>query len=117
MLDALVGYAIAYYRDFVKPQKRYRLANAEERAALSDLVAVLQALPVGSDAEAIQNQVYEVGKRHGFASLRDWFKTLYEVLLGQEQGPRMGTFFALYGLPQSIELIQHALEGVDLSVA
>jgi lysyl-tRNA synthetase class 1 len=115
LLDRLVGYALAYYRDFVKPAKRYRAPDANERRALEDLAAVLEALPAGAAAETIQNQVYEVGKRHGFASLRDWFRALYEVLLGQSQGPRMGSFIALYGLPETVALIRRALAGEDLA--
>ncbi|HYM33493.1 MAG TPA: lysine--tRNA ligase [Candidatus Cybelea sp.] len=117
LLDRLVAYAIAYYRDFVKPSKRYRAPSAMERAALADLKAVLERLPAASDAEAIQTEVYEVGKRHGFANLRDWFKTLYEVLLGQEQGPRMGSFIALYGVPETLVLLARVLAGEDLSAA
>jgi lysyl-tRNA synthetase class 1 len=114
-LDALVGNAVRYYRDFVKPNKRYRAPSDQERAALEDLLAQLQALPATADAEAIQTEVYEVGKRHGFPDLRAWFKALYEILLGQDQGPRMGSFISLYGLPESIALIRRALAGEDLA--
>ena len=118
ILDRLVGYAIAYYRDFVRPAKRFRAPTAQERAALEELKAVLERLPPNTtDAETIQTEIYEIGKRHGFANLRDWFKALYEVLLGQEQGPRMGSFIALYGLPESLGLIGRALAGEDLSAA
>jgi lysyl-tRNA synthetase class 1 len=115
MLDRLVGYAVAYYRDIVKPQKRYRVASAAERAALEDLLAALEALPPEADAEAIQNEVYAVGKRHPFADLRAWFQALYEILLGQSQGPRMGSFIALYGRPETAELIRRALKGEPLA--
>jgi lysyl-tRNA synthetase class 1 len=117
LLDRLVGYAIAYYRDFVKPQKRYRAPTKGERAALEDLLGELEALSEGAEAEAIQTQVYEVGKRHDFENLRAWFKALYEILLGQEQGPRMGSLFALYGLEAGRALIRKALAGEDLSAA
>ncbi|HIC80131.1 MAG TPA: lysine--tRNA ligase, partial [Kiloniellaceae bacterium] len=63
----------------------------------------------------IQAEVYAVGKEHGFANLRDWFKALYEILLGQDQGPRMGSFMALYGLQESLALIDQALEGQSLT--
>jgi lysyl-tRNA synthetase class 1 len=116
-LDQLVGYALAYYRDFVKPAKRYRAPTEQERVAMADLAAVLETLPAGTNGEAVQNEIYEVGKRHGFANLRDWFKALYEVLLGQSQGPRMGSFVALYGVPETIALIRKALAGEDLSAA
>ena len=111
LLDRLVGHAIAYYRDFVKPQRRFRPPDDLERAALEDLLQVLQILPEGADAGAIQTEVYEVGKRHAFANLRDWFRALYEILLGHSQGPRIGSFVALYGVPQTITLIRAALAG------
>ncbi len=113
LLDQLVGYAVRYYQDFVKPTKRYRAATAEEQAALADLLQSLHALPDDSPAEQIQDLVYEVGKRHPcFADLRAWFKALYEILLGQEQGPRLGSFFALYGLANSRQLIEQARAGM-----
>jgi lysyl-tRNA synthetase class 1 len=115
VLDSLVGYAIAYFEGFVRPSKRYRAPDDTERAALEELAAVLRGLPRDSDAEAIQNEVYEVGKRHGFANLRDWFRALYEILFGQEQGPRMGSFVELYGVDETARLISRALAGEDLS--
>ncbi|MEE8500952.1 MAG: lysine--tRNA ligase, partial [Kiloniellales bacterium] len=115
ILDELVACAIRYYRDFVKPNKKYRAPSETERAALADLLAELEALPADADAETVQTQVYAVGKRHDFPELRAWFKALYEILLGQEQGPRMGSFMSLYGLPESIALIRRALAGEDLA--
>ena len=109
LLDELVGYALAYYRDFVKPAKAYRQPTDQERAAMQDLAARLGELESGLSAEEIQNEVYEVGKRHGFENLRDWFKALYEVLFGQSQGPRFGSFVALYGIEESIALIEGTL--------
>ena len=108
LLDRLVDHAIAYYRDFVRPEKRYRQPSDMERAALEDLAATLGALPDNS-AETIQNAVFEVGKRHPFPDLRTWFGCLYQVLLGQQEGPRFGGFVALYGIPETIALIQSAL--------
>ncbi len=87
----------------------YRQPDANERAALTDLAETLAALPADADAEAIQNAVFEVGKRHDFPELRDWFGCLYQVLLGQQEGPRFGGFVALYGLPETIALIESAL--------
>jgi lysyl-tRNA synthetase class 1 len=115
ILGRLVAHAVAYYRDFVKPDKHYRKPSDTERAALDDLVRMLEGLPADADAETIQNACYEVGKRHPFESLRDWFRALYEILLGQAQGPRIGSFFALYGLTQTIALIRRALAGEDLA--
>ncbi|HAD87818.1 MAG TPA: lysine--tRNA ligase [Rhodospirillaceae bacterium] len=116
-LDDLVGYAINYYRDFVKPEKTYRAPTDGERAALDDLAGALRAMAADTPAEDIQTEVYEVGKRHGFENLRDWFKALYEILLGQSQGPRMGSFIALYGIPESVALIEKALAGEDLAAS
>ncbi len=117
LLDRLVGYALAYYRDFVKPEKKYRAATDIERAALTELERVLAEIDPRSSAEDIQTQVYEVGKRHNFANLRDWFKAQYEVLLGQSQGPRMGSFIALYGLGPTRALIRRALAGEPLGAS
>ncbi len=117
ILDRLVGYALAYYRDFVKPAKKYRAPTEQERAALADLEQALAAMQAGASAEDLQNAVYEVGKRHGFANLRDWFKAQYEVLLGQSQGPRMGTFIALYGVERFRALVRRALAGENLAAA
>jgi lysyl-tRNA synthetase class 1 len=116
-LDRLAGHAVAYFRDFVKPAKKYRAPTEMERAALEDLRRTIAAFDPSADAEAIQYEIYEVGKRHEFADLRAWFKLLYEILLGQEQGPRMGTFVKLYGLDETIALIDRVLNGEDLSAA
>ncbi|CAN5713721.1 lysine--tRNA ligase [soil metagenome] len=111
LLDRLSDYAINYYEDFVKPSKTFRLANDQEKAAMEDLVARLKALPAGADAEAIQNEVFEAGKAGGFEPLRLWFTALYEVLLGQSQGPRFGSFAAIFGLDRTIALIERGLAG------
>ncbi len=115
LLDRLVGHALAFYRDFVKPTKKYRSASEIERAALQDLSNELQVVPADADSETFQNRVYEVGKRHPFENLREWFRALYEILLGQSQGPRFGSFVALYGRDETVALIGRALAGEDLS--
>ena len=111
LLDQMAGYAINYYEDFVKPSKVFRTPDERERAAMQALVARLRALPVGADAEAIQNEVFAVGKDAGFEPLRGWFSALYEVLLGQSQGPRFGSFTAIFGVARTIALIERALAG------
>lgn len=111
LLDKLAGYAINYYEDFVKPSKKFRAPDAKERAAMEDLVARLRALPAAADAETIQNEVFEVGKAAGFEPLRAWFGALYEVLLGQSQGPRFGSFVAIFGIERTVQLIDKALAG------
>ncbi|TDH62458.1 lysine--tRNA ligase [Dankookia rubra] len=118
MLARLVEYAVAYFRDFVAPTRQHRAPSTLERGALEDLLQVLRSLPEDSDAEAIQTLLYEVGKRHPFANLRDWFACLYQVLLGAQEGPRFGGFVALYGIPGTIGLIETALArgaGEDLA--
>jgi lysyl-tRNA synthetase class 1 len=120
-LDALVGYAIHYFRDFVLPQKQFRDASDAERAALQDLRDALSQLPADADGGAIQDVVYEIGRREPFldhakkakdgrpgVSL-DWFNMLYQVLLGQEKGPRFGSFVAVYGLDNTVAMIDGAL--------
>ena len=109
-LDELIGLAVNYARDFVMPGLKRRAPTSEEAAALEDLDAALGALPEDADAEAIQHQVFEIGKTHfGKDALRVWFQALYETLLGSPQGPRMGSFFALYGIENSRRLIAEAL--------
>jgi lysyl-tRNA synthetase class 1 len=108
-LAKLVDYAIAYNRDFVAARKSFRGATPVERTALADLAAELAALPAGTGAEDLQNLVYAVGKRHPFAPLKSWFDCLYQVLLGQTEGPRFGGFIALYGIARTIALIENAL--------
>jgi lysyl-tRNA synthetase class 1 len=110
-LDRLAGYALHYFRDFVAPTLQRRAPGPQEREGLLHLLDRLERLPHEADAETIQTEVYEAGKAAGFENLRDWFKALYEVLLGQPQGPRMGGFFALYGLDESRAMVRAALEG------
>jgi lysyl-tRNA synthetase class 1 len=122
-LDALVGYAIHYFRDFVLPAKKFREPTAGERAALMDLRDALSQLAADAPAEEIQNVVYEVGRREPFLDKSgkvktkdgrpgvslDWFNMLYQVLLGQEKGPRFGSFAAVYGIENTVGMIDGAL--------
>jgi len=101
----------------VKPSKQYRAPDDKERAALTDLADRFAAMPADADGEALQNEVYAVGKDHDFEPLRDWFRALYEVLFGQSQGPRFGSFAALYGRDATVDLLRRALAGEDLSAA
>jgi lysyl-tRNA synthetase, class I len=110
-LDAAAGHAVRYFEDFVRPAKRYRVAAPHEAAALADLRARLAAWDGPADAEALQTLVFAVGNEHGFEPLRAWFAALYEVLLGETQGPRFGGFIAVYGIPETVALIDAGLEG------
>ncbi|MFZ1884202.1 MAG: lysine--tRNA ligase [Rhodoplanes sp.] len=120
-LQQLVEYAIHYFRDFVLPAKNFREPSGTERAALIDLRDALSQLPDDAPAEKIQEVVYEVGRREPFLDATkkgkdgkpgvslDWFNMLYQVLLGQEKGPRFGSFVAIYGLRNTVDMIDGAL--------
>ena len=123
-LDTLVGYAIRYFDDFVKPTKVFHAPDETELAALRALDAKLAALPSGADGTAIQDAVLDVAR--GIERYQDtkkkgpdggpgvsvaWFSALYKLLLGQERGPRFGSFVALYGIAETRELIARALSG------
>ena len=110
-LDQLVEYAIRYFDDFVKPGKSFRAPSEQERAALADLKGRLQDMDRQAEAKEIQDAVYAVGNAYRFENLRDWFQALYQILLGQTQGPRFGSFVALYGIDETIALIERALSG------
>ena len=109
-LDQAAGFAVRYYNDFVKPAKVFRAASDLEREAFLDLRAQLVAYDCDLDAETLQSIVFACG-RERFDPLRDWFKAIYEVLLGASQGPRFGGFIALYGVTETIALIDQALAG------
>jgi lysyl-tRNA synthetase, class I len=122
-LAAAVGHAIQYFRDFVLPAKKFREPTEAERSALLALRDALAPLPAEATAEQIQSVVYEIGRREPFldrtgkVKTRDgrpgvsleWFNLLYQVLLGQEKGPRFGSFVAVYGLSNTVEMIDAAL--------
>ena len=122
-LDALVTYAIHYFRDFVLPAKKFREPTAAERKALLDLRDALSQLPADASPERIQEVVYEVGRREPFLDRTgkiktkdgkpgvslEWFNLLYQVLFGEEKGPRFGSFVAIYGLDNTVALIDGAL--------
>jgi len=110
-LDQAAEFAVRYFRDFVAPERRFRLPTEQERAAIADLRGRLAAWDGGLDAEALQSLCFAVGREHGFEPLRAWFAALYEVLLGASQGPRFGGFIALYGVEETIALIDRALAG------
>ncbi len=114
-LDVLVGTALAYNRDFIAPTLKRRAPTPKEASALAVLDGELSQVPADTSAEDLQTMVYEIGKREefGFETLRDWFRALYETLLGSEQGPRMGSFIALYGVANTRKLIAEALAGAE----
>jgi lysyl-tRNA synthetase, class I len=125
LLDHLAGYAVNYYRDFVRPQKKFRPPDEIERDALRALSDALAKAGPGASAEELQAILYDVGRavpryqdlkakgatpeKPGVSSA--WFNAIYQVLLGEERGPRFGSFIALYGLEETRTLIARALEG------
>ncbi|MGQ0564530.1 MAG: lysine--tRNA ligase [Gemmobacter sp.] len=115
-LDAAAGFALRYFNDRILPSRVFRLPDDRERAAMLDLRARLAAWDGPALDEALQSMVFAVGKDHAFDPLRDWFKALYEVLLGASDGPRFGGFVALYGLAETVALIDRGLAG-DLAAA
>ena len=119
-LDAMIGFAIRYFIDFVKPNKKYRAATTDEAVALQALSDAMGELEEGATPEAIQQKVYDIGRRDPYTTTQkdgsigvaqSWFNMLYQVLLGEEKGPRFGSFAALYGLGNTRKLIADALKG------
>ncbi|MDB6453774.1 lysine--tRNA ligase [Falsirhodobacter sp. 20TX0035] len=110
-LDQAAEFAVRYFNDFVAPKRQFRLPTEQERTAMEDLLARLKTWDGPMEDEALQTMVFAVGKEHGFEPLRDWFKALYEVLLGASEGPRFGGFIALYGVDETVALIESALRG------
>ena len=109
-LDNLIQYSINYYNDFVLPNKKYLKLENENRKIFEDLKLFLETTDHESSAEELQTQIYEIGKKYNFENLRDFFKLIYQVLLGQEQGPRLGSFIKLYGIKKTIKLINETLK-------
>jgi lysyl-tRNA synthetase class 1 len=104
-LDHLLGHAVRYYQDFIKPKKTYRSPTETEKDALLRLRNDLLSAPQDTDAEGYQSLVYTVGRDFGYDPMRDWFRAIYEVLLGEEQGPRFGSFIELFGVQGTCDLI------------
>lgn len=115
----LIDHAIAYYRDFVKIRQRHRRPEGDEAKALVTLAEQLSQAPENASAEELQTIIYDVGKAYAdvFPSLKDWFRALYQILLGQDEGPRLGSFIALYGRDKTIVMLKDVLAGRSLSSA
>ena len=112
----MVVCAISYYNDFIKQHKKFREATDAEKSALRELVEVLKNATdeQKKDGALLQNLVFQVGKNHGYAEkMRDWFLALYQILLGQDQGPRMGSFIALFGLENFEKLVEEKVDTIS----
>jgi len=111
IFDKLIGYAIKYFNDVIKKNKKYRKPNNNEKTALIALVEVLEKCSDEMKPEEIQTQIYTVGKENGYKeNLRDWFKLIYEVVFGDENGPRMGFFISFFGVKETQQLIKQRIE-------
>ncbi len=108
--DKLIQFAINYYIDFIQPNKKYIKISNENIVVFEDILGLLKTINTELSSEEIQTQIYEIGKRHNFVNLRDFFKLVYQVLLGQEKGPRLGSFIKLYGIKKTCKLLENALK-------
>ena len=111
ILDGLTEYAINYFKDKVEPNKKFKIPNTEEKKALQSLAQSLNQITQNLKPEEIQTVVYTAGKSNGYAQkLRDWFKLIYQVLFGEEDGPRMGFFISFFGIKETIKLINDKIK-------
>ena len=114
-LDNLIEYSINYYKDFVLPNKKYLAINDNTKKIFLDLYNLLINTKSETSSEQIQTEIYNIGKKNNFSNLRDFFKLIYQVLLGQEQGPRLGSFIKLYGIKKTSKIIDKILKGEKIS--
>ena len=111
IFDGLVGYAIKYFNDVIKSQKKYKTPSEDEKKALEALISTLEKCNDQMPPEEIQTLIYSTGKENGYAeNLRDWFKLIYEVVFGDENGPRMGFFISFFGVNETKDLIMSKLK-------
>ena len=110
-IDHMTEYALNYYNDFIKSNKQFLSPNSEQKELLKQLVAFLTSIPTNSTGEEIQKGIYTIGRESNYENLRDYFADLYKILLGQSSGPRLGSFIALFGCPNMINLINDRLVG------
>ena len=110
-LDSLIQLAVNYYKEKIEPFKKYRLPDKKEREGIFELVQILKTLDQNTSSDEIQSIIFAIGKKLEYENLRDWFKGLYETVLGQSEGPRMGSFIKLYGIQATQLLLEQVLEG------
>ena len=110
----MIQYAINYYIDFVLPQKKYAKIDESNKKIFEDLYSYLSNTNSNISSEEIQTEIYNIGKKHFPSNLRDFFKTVYQVLLGQNEGPRLGSFVKLFGIKETCELIKMSLDGKNI---
>ena len=111
IFDSLVGYAIKYFNEVIKLQKKYKIPNDKEKEALKSLIETLEECNDKMSPEDIQTLIYSTGKENGYSeNLRDWFKLIYEVVFGDENGPRMGFFISFFGVNETKQLIKDKIK-------
>ena len=103
--------AVNFYKEMIEPQKKYRLPSDKEKRGITQLIEILSTLDKETSSEEIQAIIFSIGKKLEYQNLRDWFKGLYETVLGQSEGPRMGSFIKLYGIESTKKLLEKVLEG------
>jgi lysyl-tRNA synthetase class 1 len=110
-LDSMIGYAMKYYKSFIAPSRRYHTPSEKEHEALRALCDKLKTLPPDAPIDEVQTAIFDIGKENEFQPINSWFALIYQTLLGQKQGPRLGSFFVLYGIENSTALLEKALSG------
>ena len=111
IFDNLIGYAIKYFNDVIKLKKKYKKPNNVEINALKALIKTLDGCNNEMSPEDIQTLIYTTGKENGYKeNLRDWFKLIYEVIFGDENGPRMGFFISFFGVKETKQLIEEKIK-------
>ena len=108
-INKLIKGVIKYNKDIISDKIKFKDPNKDEIFIFNDLIVSLKKLPHDADAETIQTEIYQIGKKHKFENLRDWFKLIYQVLFGKDDGPRFGTFVAIYGVDKTIDLINEKI--------
>ena len=103
--------SVNYYKEKIEPHKKYRLPNDKERKGINELINTLSTLNNEITSDDIQSIVFAIGKKLEYENLREWFKGLYETILGQSEGPRMGSFIKLYGIKSTIKLLKNVIQG------
>ena len=109
MLELVTG-AISFEKNVNANKIQFKIPNEKEKNIFLDLINRIEFLPIDADAERIQTEIYQIGKDHDFENLREWFKLIYQVLFGKTDGPRFGTFIAIYGIKETIQLIKERLK-------
>ena len=109
MIQELLNYGVEYYNKFVLPNKKYRKPNELETVGFKKIIEELRNIDEDCESEDIQTKIYKIGMDLKFENLRDWFSAFYQVVLGQDQGPRLGSFIKLYGIKKTINLLEQRL--------